>query len=193
MKKSLASIFASLLLLVSVGANAGSISSSSASGYTGDTVSLDVSLAGADFSSGGNFGIAFDPAKLKLSTADISTSLLSGFFGPGSPPYENVLFADCEQASCLIPFTGYIFSLSFEILAKGPDEIPVTIDWFDDLLTDANGDPIVTFHGSTNDSTPSPTVTVLARTVPEPGVLGLTGLALLIMTVVGRRRRVNRG
>ena len=190
MKKSLASIFAFVLLLFSVAANAGQIASASVSGFQGDPVTLEVKFtAGAEsLSDGGNFRIGFDRAKLELTDIAAPSNFDPVHFPDSANANLENLSLPCNTfpTSCE-PAVGpaLVFSLLFSISASGPDVIDVTIDWFDALADFDNlGSPLESI---------TPTVTVLERTVPEPGVLGLTGLALLIMTVVGRRHRANCG
>ena len=189
MKKPLASIFSFVVLLFSVAANAGQIASTSASGFKGDDVTLGVTFSAGlnTFSDGGNFRIGFDHAHLALNsiTAPSDFDVFNAPDPVNPTVLENLsLTCNTNPPSCNPAVDpGAIFSILFSILASGPDVIPVTIDWY---AADDN-DYVARLESI------SPTVTVLARNVPEPGVLGLTGRALLIMTDFGRRGRVNRG
>lgn len=183
MKKSLASVFALLILLFSVAANAVPVykfTQQSVSGHPGGGVTLNVQLESGNIDLGAEFEIGFVGAKLGLtdvfgSEPDFTVLWL--------PAVDRVLLFNNFKASVA---GSPLFLISFDIMDPYPSQLPddtdVTISFFDEL-----GEPVVGVLPITA------TVHVSERTVPEPGVLGLTGLALLIMTVVGRRRRANRG
>lgn len=177
MKKVLLLIAACVFSLLSVTARADAIFAPDASGITGSTVSLNVSLLSGDISFGGDFTIGYDTAKLTLLdvlTGDPMFSPLRSFT-PGS---ESVSLVNSSGSSY---GSGPLFSVLFRILATFPDSTPVDISG---VLYDAAG-------GTNALATISPLVTVDQRTgtLPEPGVFGLAGAALLAMAV----RRMRRG
>ncbi len=183
MKKSLASIFAFVALAFSVAANAVPVykfSQPSVSGYPGGAVTLNVELDSGDISLGAEFEVGFDGAKLVLK--NVVESDPNSFYVIWDPQVARILLINSLGSSVA---GSSLFSASFAITDPYPSQLPddtfVDISFFDELGDDVGVAPI------------RATVTVLERTVPEPGVLALTGLALLIMTVVGRRRRANLG
>lgn len=177
MKKVLLLIAACVFSLLSVTARADAIFAPDASGITGSTVSLNVSLLSGDISFGGDFTIGYDTAKLTLLDVLAGDPMFSPLrsFTPGS---ESVSLVNSSGSSY---GSGPLFSVLFRILATFPDSTPVDISG---VLYDA--------AGSTNAlTTISPLVTVDQRTgtLPEPGVFGLAGAALLAMAA----RRMRRG
>lgn len=191
MKKSLASIVAFVVLLFSASANAGQIASANASGHPGETVNLDVSLAAGDITYGGDFTVTFDSTRLTFKEIIGGNGLDACCFDSSFPLFQSGSKFSLAQSIFDPAFAPIdpIFSIWFTIndpypTSDFPDLTYVEISgyFFDVDSTEVQLDRSIT-----------PTITVDANSLPEPGVLGLTGLALLIMTVVGRRRRVNRG
>ncbi|MDP2823974.1 MAG: hypothetical protein Q8O52_15025 [Sulfuritalea sp.] len=188
MKKSLASVFAFVILLFSVAANASQITASNAFGHPGDPVSLAVALSDGDISYGGDFTIGFDSTKLTFVDILGASAGFSPFFFSSAPGVELLSLAYIGQLPAPGPISP-IFSILFSINSSYPSSVfpDVTVVDISGYFLDVDSNQVPL------DQSIAPTVTVLAGTVPEPGVLGLVGLALLIMTGVGRRGRVNRG
>jgi len=198
MKKIFASVFASLLMVFSFASQAAVVASTSASGSPGDTRTLDVSLASGDISFGGDFTIVFDSTRLTflsiVGRRDNSYDFLATF----SDPFTSGATFSLAYNGLPIPATGSIdsiFSITFRIKdpyppSNFPDVTHVDISGFvyDNALS-PNGPNEVSFEAI------HPTITVdrPANRIPEPGMLGLVGLALVIMVGFDRRRRVHRG
>jgi hypothetical protein len=212
MKKTIAAAFAAFMLLFAGATNAREISSTNDSGHTGDPVQLYVSLDTGDITDGGDFTIGYDSTKLTfvdiVGRNDSDYSFLPFFIYPfynsllpwfDDPRYSGVT-VDFAYLGAIDPASApidSIFSILFNIIEQNPSLTAddYTYVYISEVLLDPVGEAgeLKVLEVS---QTFKATVTILAPetgNVPEPGILGLVGLALLIMTAAGRRVRVNRG
>jgi len=211
MKKSLLSLVASLFLLCSAAANAGVIASLGTSGSPGDSVRIDVSLESGNISYGGDFTVSFDMDKLTFdeivgrsdnlydfSAITVTSPLITGYtfslayLGLPSPadapidPIFSIWFLIKSDYPALVFPDITIVTIS-EVL------IDALRDEKGNVLYDENGNEYLRVAQILQFIEPTVVVQRNDGTIPEPGALALVGLALLIMTGVGRRNRMNRG